>query len=72
MGVRGAMKLKSLVFEITKPGFIFGKSNVWNGRQYFAKSIPCCYIKFGAQIHQTFGYQGTTLKSMSSAGLIKW
>ena len=36
------------------------------------KSSPCCCIKFGAQIHQTFGYQGTTLKSMSSAGLIKW
>jgi hypothetical protein len=35
-------------------------------------NLPCCCIKFGAQIHQTFGYQGTTLKSMSSAGLIKW
>jgi hypothetical protein len=35
-------------------------------------TLPCCCIKFGAQIHQTFGYQGTTLKSMSSAGLIKW
>jgi len=32
---------------------------------------PCCCIKFGAQIHQTFGYQGTTLKSMSFAELIK-
>jgi hypothetical protein len=34
--------------------------------------LPCCCIKFGAQIHQTFGYQEKTLKSMSSAGLIKW
>ena len=32
---------------------------------------PRCCIKFGGQIHQTFGYQGTTLKSMTSAGLIK-
>ena len=36
------------------------------------ESKPCCCIKFGGQIRQTFGYQGTTLKSMSSAGLIKW
>jgi predicted nucleic acid-binding protein len=28
---------------------------------------PYCCIKFGAQIHQTFGYQEKTLKSMSSA-----
>jgi hypothetical protein len=32
---------------------------------------PRCCIKFGGQIYQTFGYQGTTLKSMTSAGLIK-
>ncbi len=28
---------------------------------------PCCCIKFDAQIHPTFGYQG-----MLSVGLIKW
>ena len=40
--------------------------------RFLGIALPCCCIKFGAQIHQTFGYQGTTLKSMSSAGLIKW
>jgi hypothetical protein len=35
------------------------------------KCLPCCCIKFCAQIHQAFGDQGATLKSMSSARLIK-
>ena len=34
--------------------------------------LPCCRIKFGAQIHQPSDYQGTALNSMSSAGSIKW
>jgi hypothetical protein len=35
-------------------------------------TLPCCCIKFGAQIRQTFGNEGATVKSMSSAELSKW